>query len=62
MRYQVAQERNYEVKNPKKTVGGEKSFAQKESYEKEGGTNNLYNGRESQCKKAPNKYKNTIPP
>ena len=36
LRYQVAQERNYKVKSPKKTVGGEKSFAQKENYEKEG--------------------------
>ena len=51
MRYQVAQGRNYEVKNPKKTVGGEKSFAQKENFEKEGGTSKPYSGKESQGKK-----------
>ena len=31
LRYQVAQERNYETKNPKKTGGSERTFAQKEA-------------------------------
>ena len=62
LRYQVAQERNYETKNPKKAIGGEKSFAQKQNYEKEGGASKPYNGRENQSKKAPNKYKNGNPP
>ena len=35
LRYQVAQERNYETKSVKKTAGGERAFAQKEGYEKE---------------------------
>ena len=49
LRYPVVPgERNSEKKSPKKTVGGEKSFAQKENYEKEGVTSKKYNGRENQ--------------
>ena len=51
LRYQVAQERNYETKSPKKAIGGEKSFAQKENYEKEEGISKPYSGRENQSKK-----------
>ena len=58
----MAQERNYEVKNPRKTVEGEKSFAQKENYVIEGNTRKPYSGRENQSKIAPNKYLNTNPP
>ena len=45
------------MKNPKKNVGGEKSFAQKENYEKEGGASKPYSGRENQGKRTPTKYK-----
>ena len=48
LRYQVAQERNYEQKNSKKTGGSERTFAQKEAFERKGATSKPPYGKEAQ--------------
>ena len=61
LRCQVAQESNYEQKNPKKTGGNERIFAQKEVFEREGANSRPSYGREAQGGKPYNKNKR-LPP
>ena len=53
----MAQERNYETKHTKMTGGSERTFAQKEAFEKEGAAGKPYNGEKGQGRKPPNKVK-----
>ena len=61
LRYQEAQEHNYEQKNPKKTSGNKRTFAQKEAFEREGANSKSSYGREAQGGKPYNKN-NRLPP
>ena len=56
----MAQERNYETKNPKKTGGSKRTFAQKEAVDKEGAASKPYYGKEGQERNLPIRIKTLL--